>query len=117
MRVLLVIATVLAVFAIFAVWANRQLLSPDNWARTSTSLLQKETIRTALAGYLVDQLYANVDVPAQVKSGLPTQSSRSRVRYRAAFTTSPNRAPRRRSPFPGCRASGGRPTMRRTRPS
>jgi len=72
-QAILVFATVLAVFAIFAVWANRQLLNPSNWARTSTSLLQKETIRTALAGYLVDQLYANVDVAGELKSGLPTQ--------------------------------------------
>jgi len=72
-RVILVVATILAIFAIFAIWANRQLLNPTNWARTSTALLQKETIRTALSGYLVDQLYANVNVPAQLKSGLPSQ--------------------------------------------
>jgi hypothetical protein len=72
-RVLLVLATVLAVFAIFAIWANRQLLNPDNWARTSTALLQKPTIRSAVSGYLIDQLYANVDVPGELKSGLPTQ--------------------------------------------
>jgi hypothetical protein len=70
-RVILAFATVLAVFAIFAVWANRQLMNPSNWARTSTALLQKPTIRSALSSYLVDQLYANVDVQAQLKSGLP----------------------------------------------
>ena len=72
-RVILVVATVLAIFAIFAVWANRQLMNPTNWAKTSTALLQKQTIRTALSGYLIDQLYANVDVQAQLKSGLPPQ--------------------------------------------
>jgi hypothetical protein len=72
-RVILGVATVLAVFAIFAVWANRQLLNPSNWSRTSTALLQKSTIRSALSGYLVDQLYANIDVPGQIKSGLPKQ--------------------------------------------
>ncbi len=72
-RVILVVATVLAIFAIFAIWANRQLLNPENWSKTSTSLLQKQTVRTALAGYLVNQLYANIDVPAQLRSGLPTQ--------------------------------------------
>jgi Short C-terminal domain len=72
-RVILAVATLLAVFAIFAIWANRQLMNPSNWSTTSTALLQKPTIRTAVAGYLVDQLYANVDVPAQLKSGLPTQ--------------------------------------------
>jgi hypothetical protein len=72
-RVILVLATVLAVFAIFAIWANRQLMNPGNWAKTSTALLQKHTIRTAVSSYLVDQLYANVDVEAQLKSGLPAQ--------------------------------------------
>ncbi len=70
-RVILGVATVLAVFAIFAVWANRQLLNPSNWSKTSTALLQKSAIRSALAGYLVDQLYANINVPAQLKAGLP----------------------------------------------
>ena len=72
-RVLLGLATVLAVFAIFAIWANRQLMNPQNWARTSTALLQKPTVRTALAGYLVNELYANINVPAQLRSGLPTR--------------------------------------------
>ena len=72
-RAILVFATLLSILAILAVWANRQLMNPDNWSRTSTALLQKETIRTALAGYLIDQLYANVDVPGELKSGLPSQ--------------------------------------------
>jgi hypothetical protein len=72
-RVILVFATLLAVLAIFAIWANRQLLNPDNWARTSTALLQKPTIRSAVSGYLIDQLYANVDVPGELKSGLPKE--------------------------------------------
>ena len=72
-RVLLGVATVLAVFSIFAIWANRQLLNPENWSKTSTALLQKQTVRSALAGYLVNQLYANIDVSAQLRSGLPTQ--------------------------------------------
>ncbi len=70
-RVILVLATVLTVFAIFAIWANRQLMNPDNWSKTSTALLQKQTIRSAMSAYLVDQLYANVDVQGQLKSGLP----------------------------------------------
>jgi hypothetical protein len=72
-RVILGFATVLAVFAIFAIWANRQLMNPHNWGRTSTALLQKPAVRTALAGYLVNELYANIDVQAQLRSGLPTQ--------------------------------------------
>ena len=70
-RIILVIATILAIFSIFAIWANRQLMNPTNWAKTSTALLQKQTIRTAVSGYLIDQLYANVNVEDELKSGLP----------------------------------------------
>src|SRR6185437_14293571 len=69
----LTLATILTIFAIFAIWADRQLLNPDNWSDTSTQLLQKQTIRTALSSYLVNQLYNNVDVEAQLKSGLPDE--------------------------------------------
>jgi hypothetical protein len=72
-RAILVLATLLAVLAIFAIWANRQLLNPTNWSRTSTALLQRSTIRSAVSGYLIDQLYSNVDVQGELKSGLPKQ--------------------------------------------
>jgi hypothetical protein len=64
-------ATVLAVLAIFAVWANRQFLNPDNWANTSTQLLEHPEIRAATSNYLVGQLYANVDVAGELKAKLP----------------------------------------------
>jgi hypothetical protein len=70
-RALLVVATALSVLAIFAVWANRQLMNPANWSSTSTALLQKQTVRKAVAGFLVDQLYAHVDVQGQIRTGLP----------------------------------------------
>lgn len=72
-RLILAVASLLAVLAIFAIWIDQQLLNPNNWAKTSTALLQKPTIRSAVAGYLVDQLYAHVSVPAQLESGLPTR--------------------------------------------
>jgi hypothetical protein len=65
--------TLLAVVGIFAVWANRQMLNPDNWASTSTQLLQNAAVREATASYLIDQLYANVDVENELKSRLPSQ--------------------------------------------
>jgi hypothetical protein len=72
-NVILVITTILAVLAIVAIWANRQLLNADNWAQTSTSLLQNPTIRAATANYLVDQLYNNVDVAGELSSALPSR--------------------------------------------
>jgi hypothetical protein len=69
--VVLTITTLLLIVAIFAIWANRQLLNPDNWSSTSTSLLQNEKVRDATANYLVDQLYANVDVSSLLSQRLP----------------------------------------------
>jgi hypothetical protein len=70
-RVILGVATVLLVVGIFAVWANRQLLNPDNWAHTSTRLLVDAKVRAALSDYLVAQLYQNVDVEGEIASALP----------------------------------------------
>ncbi len=73
MRTLIWGTTVLAVLAIFAVWANRQLLNPNNWANTSTKLLENAAIRESTSNYLVEQLYANVDVAGELKARLPAQ--------------------------------------------
>ncbi len=72
-RTLLAIATVLALLSIVAVWANRQLLNADNWATTSTALLENSAVRTAVSGYVVDQVYANVDVSGELAGALPTR--------------------------------------------
>ncbi|HUA45224.1 MAG TPA: SHOCT domain-containing protein [Solirubrobacteraceae bacterium] len=72
-RILIGITTLLLIVAMFAVWANRLLFNPDNWSNASTQLLQNPDIRSNTANYLVDQLYANVNVAGLIKSGLPTQ--------------------------------------------
>ena len=65
------LASILAFAAILAIWANRQLLNTDNWTDTSTELLEHRVIRDQIAVYLVDQLYANVDVSAELRDALP----------------------------------------------
>jgi hypothetical protein len=70
-RALVVLASVAAFAAILAIWANRQLLNTDNWTRTSTQLLENRVIRDQLAAYLVDELYANVDVAGEIREALP----------------------------------------------
>ncbi|HMJ37672.1 MAG TPA: SHOCT domain-containing protein [Baekduia sp.] len=70
-RALLCGATVLAAVAIFAVWANRQVLDADNWADTSSAMLDNSEIRTQVSGYLVDEVYANVDVGGEIARALP----------------------------------------------
>jgi hypothetical protein len=71
--VLIGVTTLLLVVGIFATWANRLLFSADNWSKTSTQLLQDPNVRSTTANYLVDQLYANVNVTGLIKQGLPTQ--------------------------------------------
>src|SRR4051812_30333500 len=70
-RFLMGLATLFAVLAIFAVWANRQVLNADNWANTSANVLADPVVKAQLADYLVDQLYTNVDVAAEISDALP----------------------------------------------
>jgi hypothetical protein len=68
---LIVVASVLTFIAAFAIWANRQLLETDTWTNTSSELLENPDIRSQVADYMVDTLYANVDVQAELQSALP----------------------------------------------
>jgi hypothetical protein len=55
------------------VWAQRQALETDKWVATSSRLLEDDEIRSALSLYLVDQLYANADVAAELRAALPPE--------------------------------------------
>ncbi len=70
-KALIALGSVLAFFAVFAIWVERQALNTNDWVNTSDRLIQNQTIRTEVANYLVDQLYANVDVEQQLKDVLP----------------------------------------------
>jgi len=70
-RILVVLASILAFLAIFTSWIDRQALNTDRWVHTSGQLLEDKTISDAVASYAVDQLYANVDVSAVIKQRLP----------------------------------------------
>lgn len=72
-RALVALASVLAFLSIFAIWVERQALNTDDWVNTSGQLLQNTTIRKAVANYLVDQVYTNVNVKKEVGSVLPNQ--------------------------------------------
>ena len=70
---LLIFATLLAFVASFSVWVNRQALNTDNWVNTSTKLLENKDIQDQLSIFLVNELYANVDVQAKLAEKLPPQ--------------------------------------------
>ena len=70
-RILLVLASILAFLAIFTSWIDRQALDTNEWVNTSDKLLEDKAISDAVATYAVDELYANVDVSAVIKQRLP----------------------------------------------
>ena len=68
---LIVVGALIAFLAVFSIWANRQLLETDNWVKTSSELLEDEEIRTQLSNFMVDTLYANVDIQGELQQALP----------------------------------------------
>lgn len=72
--VLVALGSLAAFFAVVALWVNRQVMDTDNWTDTSSQMLEDTAIRTALSGYMVDQLYANVDVAAEIRTALPPRA-------------------------------------------
>ena len=68
---LVVAAGVLLLLTSFAVWVNRVALNTSRFVDTSSELLEDDSIRTAVATRAVDELYANVDVQAELKRQLP----------------------------------------------
>ena len=114
---LVVLATlILAFFAIFSIWANRQALNTDNWVHTSDRLLQNKKVDERLSAYLADQLFANVDVQAELEKALPPQlAAAGRARRRRARPA--GAADRRTGAWKpaACRRSGRPPTGPPTR--
>lgn len=70
-KALVVLGSVFAFLSVFAIWTERQALNSDDWVQTSDRLIEDSTIRKAVGNYLVDQLYANVDVEQELKEILP----------------------------------------------
>lgn len=71
MWVVLVVAGILLLVSAFAVWVNRVALNTPVFTDTSSSLLDNDEIRSAVATRAVDELFANVDVRAEIENQLP----------------------------------------------
>lgn len=65
-RVLLALGAVLAFLSILSVWIERQVLETNDYVDTSGKMLQNETIRSAVADYMVSELYNNVDIEGEL---------------------------------------------------
>lgn len=71
MWALLVLAGLLLMLSTFAVWIDRVALNTEVFTDTSSELLADSAIRSAVATRAVDELYASVDVQAEIESQLP----------------------------------------------
>jgi hypothetical protein len=70
-RTLTVVGVVLAIFAIVANFARNQLLDSGEFRDTAAQLIESDAVRSQVALTLVDQLYQNVDVKAELEAQLP----------------------------------------------
>lgn len=72
---LIVVAALLLFTTTASVWVKRQALDTDAWVKAADEVLADPTIQAALSTYIVDQLYANVDVQQFFAEKLPTDLS------------------------------------------
>jgi Short C-terminal domain len=71
---LVALGSIFAFLSVFAIWTERQALNTDDWVDTSGRMIQNEKIRSAVGDYLVDQLYANVDIEKELEGILPGET-------------------------------------------
>jgi hypothetical protein len=73
-RALVALGAVIGILAVFSVWVSRQLLETDTWTSTSSQMLENHDIQVALAGFMTDALYSNVDVQGEIAKALPPKA-------------------------------------------
>lgn len=71
---LIVVATVLLLGECLTIWVHRQALDTPYVERASRQMLEDPKVRSAVAGYLVDQLYRNVEVEREIDDLLPPRA-------------------------------------------
>ena len=68
---LIVLASVLCFGTAADVWVKRQVLSTPKWVAASDRILADPKVQAALSTYIVDEIYANVDVQQELSDKLP----------------------------------------------
>ncbi len=71
-RVLLVVGVLLVVVSILATYVKREALDPGQFEQTSRALVESPAIQEQVSAVMVDALFSNVDVSAELKGNLPT---------------------------------------------
>jgi Short C-terminal domain len=69
--ILVVLGALCVLISTISVWIRDMALDPDEWANTSSQLLQSEDVRNVLSVYIVDQAYSASDAEARLEETLP----------------------------------------------
>jgi hypothetical protein len=72
---LVVFATVIAVVSALTTWVRTEALDTDQWVSVSGDLLAEPEVTEALALYITDQLFTQVDLAGELESVLPEDFS------------------------------------------
>ena len=68
---LVVLASIVLVVSMIANWVQTQVLNSGEFSNSTEKILQNKDVQQQLSIFAVDQLYANVDVQAQIQQKLP----------------------------------------------
>jgi hypothetical protein len=68
---LVVLASIVLVVSMLANWIQTQVLNSGEFSNSTEKILQNKDVQQQLSIFAVDQLYANVDVQAQIEQKLP----------------------------------------------
>ncbi len=68
---LVVLASVVLLVSMIANWVQTEVLDTNQFSNNTQEILQNQDVQEQLSIFAVDQLYANVDVQAQIQQRLP----------------------------------------------
>jgi hypothetical protein len=68
---LIIVASIITIASILTVWVERQMLDNHAWHKASTQIIRDPAVQSALATQLVNEMYQNVDIAAELQKRLP----------------------------------------------
>ena len=68
---LIVVSTLVLLISAVTIWVKREVLDTNNFTASTTESMRHPKVQSALATFLVDQIYQNVDVKADLEKQLP----------------------------------------------
>ena len=64
---LIIVSTLVLLISAVTIWVKREVLDTNNFTASTTELMRDPKVQSALAAFLVDQIYQNVDVKADLE--------------------------------------------------